>query len=57
VGAECTSLSIKHTYELRPWEKNLQQIFDESNPMKLMTRSKDSVKYYLAALPATPGKV
>ncbi|KAF6021903.1 hypothetical protein EB796_019780 [Bugula neritina] len=55
VGAECTSLSIKHTYELRPWEKNLQQIFDESNPMKLMTRSKDSVKYYLAALPATPG--
>lgn len=57
VGAECVSESIKHSYDLKPWEKDLQRIFDESNATKLTTMSKNSVKQYLSALPAKPGEL
>lgn len=51
------SVSLKHTYEVRPWEKDLQRIFDESNSTKLTAMSKESVTKYLSALPSTPGTV
>ena len=37
----------------RGWEKQLQQIYDESNAMKLTKMAEDSLKQYFELLPRT----
>ncbi|XP_021370614.1 uncharacterized protein LOC110461476 [Mizuhopecten yessoensis] len=50
-----SSATLKHTVKVRGWEKNLQQIFGESNVDKLVGKAKDEIKTYFKILPK-PGQ-
>ncbi|XP_064623924.1 uncharacterized protein LOC135485620 [Lineus longissimus] len=45
----------KHTVEIRAWEKQLHQIYDETDPDKLTKAAEDFLQKYYASLP-TPGQ-
>ncbi|CAH1792383.1 unnamed protein product [Owenia fusiformis] len=45
-----TDVQVQHDPKVCGWEKQLQQIFDESNPMKLCTAAKQAVEKYFAAI-------
>ena len=47
---------LRNIYQVRAWEKKLQQIFDETNPTKLSQAAEANIKRYLQSLPK-PGRV
>ncbi|XP_076442616.1 uncharacterized protein LOC143281313 isoform X2 [Babylonia areolata] len=47
------ALSVNHTVESRKWEKQLQQVFDETDPGKLVTAGQKELEKYYASLPKT----
>ncbi|XP_011449083.3 uncharacterized protein [Magallana gigas] len=45
------SAPLKHTVEVRKWEKNLHQVFDETNVDKLCKSGEDYLQKYFDSLP------
>ena len=50
---DCTSL--KYVLQMRKWEKQLQQIFDETNVTKLCKAAENHIQKYFENLPK-PGR-
>ena len=42
--------------QVRPWEKQLQQIYDENNALKLTKLAEESTQHYIHLLPKTNRK-